>query len=513
MDNVNMNEIGYKSDEQDLFKKREADALAIADSISDGIYITDKNGVVTAINKAFTEITGIKAADIVGKNMQQVWNNVVLNSDPAFIEIKPEDKANAFDMFNNGKKKTLKTRKPCSIALLVLKEKKSISVLTTIDRMNKRVLITGTPFLDEDKNVVQVLTIIKDLTELFVLREKLEEVEKEKAKYLSEIKNLKKDIKERQLYKDLISKSSSMDRVIKLIENVSKTDATILITGETGVGKEVVARTIFKNSKRANGPYIRVNCAAIPENLLESELFGYEKGSFTGASQNGKLGLFEMANNGTILLDEIGEIPVKLQPKLLRVLQEREIKRIGGTSNIKIDVRVIAATNLNLEDEVKKGNFREDLYYRLNVIPIELPPLRERKEDISLLVYNFLGKFNKAYGKTKDFDITALEILENYSWPGNVRELENSIERLVVIGDEHLITRNTILSVLGQDKFYEASTETIDGTLKEAVDKFERNILEKTLKSCGSTYKAAKILGITQSTVVRKAKALGITEW
>ena len=304
-----------------------------------------------------------------------------------------------------------------------------------------------------------------------------------------------------------------MDKVIKLIENVSKTDATILITGETGVGKEVVARTIFKNSKRANGPYIRVNCAAIPENLLESELFGYEKGSFTGASQNGKLGLFEMANNGTILLDEIGEIPVKLQPKLLRVLQEREIKRIGGTSNIKIDVRVIAATNLNLEDEVKKGNFREDLYYRLNVIPIELPPLRERKEDISLLVYNFLGKFNKAYGKTKDFDITALEILENYSWPGNVRELENSIERLVVIGDEHLITRNTILSVLGQDKFYEASTETIDGTLKEAVDKFERNILEKTLKSCGSTYKAAKILGITQSTVVRKAKALGITEW
>ena len=281
-----------------MLKKREADALATADSISDGIYITDKNGVVTAINKAFTEITGIKAADIVGKNMQQVWNNVVLNSDPAFIEIKPEDKANAFDMFNNGKKKTLKTRKPCSIALLVLKEKKPISVLTTIDRMNKRVLITGTPFLDEDKNVVQVLTIIKDLTELFVLREKLEEVENEKAKYLSEIKNLKKDIKERQLYKDLISKSSSMDRVIKLIENVSKTDATILITGETGVGKEVVARTIFKNSKRANGPYIRVNCAAIPENLLESELFGYEKGSFTGASQNGKLGLFEMANNG-----------------------------------------------------------------------------------------------------------------------------------------------------------------------------------------------------------------------
>jgi transcriptional regulator with PAS, ATPase and Fis domain len=513
MDCIHCNGSGYKRDEYDVFKKREADALAIADSISDGIYITDKNGVVTAINKAYTEITGIKGSDIVGKHMKNVWNNMVFTSDPAFVEIEPEDKDRALDMFNSGKKKTLKNRKPCAIALMVLQEKKAISVLTTIDRTNRRVLMTGTPFFDKDGNVVQVLTIIKDLTELFVLREKLEDAEKEKVKYLSELKNLKKNIKENQLYKDLICKSSSMEKVIKLIEHVAKTDATILITGETGVGKEVVARTIYKNSKRANGPYIKVNCAAIPETLLESELFGYDKGAFTGAQQKEKLGLFEMANNGTILLDEIGEIPLKLQSKLLRVLQEREIKRIGGTSNIKVDVRVIAATNLNLEEEVRKGNFREDLFYRLNVIPIMLPPLRERKEDISLLVYNFLDKFNKMYGKNKDLDITAVEALESHSWPGNVRELENSIERLVVIGDESLITRNSIISILGKEKFDHEAMGTFSGTLKDAVDQFERNIMEKTLKKCGSTYKAAEVLGITQSTVVRKAKALGITEW
>jgi transcriptional regulator with PAS, ATPase and Fis domain len=503
----------YNREEHDLFKKREADALAIADSISDGIYITDKNGIVTAINKAYTEITGIKRSDIVGKHMKSVWNNMVFISEPAFVEIKPEDKERALDMFSNGKKMTLTNRKPCAIALMVLQEKKAISVLTTIDRTNRRVLMTGTPFFDNEGNVVQVLTIIKDLTELFVLREKLEDAEKEKVKYLSELKNLKKDIHQNQLYKDLISKSNSMDKVIKLIEHVAKTDATILITGETGVGKEVVARTIYKNSKRANGPYIKVNCAAIPETLLESELFGYEKGAFTGAQQKEKLGLFEMASCGTILLDEIGEIPLKLQSKLLRVLQEREIKRIGGTTNIKVDVRVIAATNLNLEEEVRKGNFREDLYYRLNVIPIILPPLRERKDDISLLAYNFLDKFNKMYGKNKDFDITAVESLESHNWPGNVRELENSIERLVVIGDEGLITRNSIISILGKEKFSDAAAGTFNGTLKDAVDQFERNIIEKALKKCGSTYKAAEVLGITQSTVVRKAKALGITEW
>ena len=399
------------------------------------------------------------------------------------------------------------------MGIIALQEKRPITVLTTIDRTNKRVLITGTPFLDSDGNVTQVLTIIKDLTELFVLREKLEEMENDKKRYLDEINNLKEGIKEKQNYNGLISKSRGMEKIIELIEYVAKTDVTILITGETGVGKEVVARSVFKNSKRYNKPYIKVNCAAIPETLLESELFGYEKGAFTGASNKEKLGLFELANNGTILLDEIGEIPINLQAKLLRVLQEKEIKRIGGIKTIKIDVRVIAATNQNLEEEVRKGRFREDLFYRLNVIPITIPPLRERKEDISLLAYTFLEKFNKLYNKNKDFDITAIEALESHDWPGNVRELENAIERLVVIGDKNFITRISIISILGIDKFKDINEVKIKGTLKEIVDNFEKTIIEKTLKECGTTYKAAEVLGITQSTVVRKAKALGITEW
>jgi transcriptional regulator with PAS, ATPase and Fis domain len=503
----------FRTDAYELFKKRESDAVAIADAISDGIYITDGKGVVTAVNKGYTEITGVKESDIVGKHMKDAWDNMLFISDPAFIEIEPENKSYALDMLSSGMKKNLKTRKPHPLALIVLEEKKSISVITTIDRTNRRVLMTGTPFFDEDGNVIQVLTIIKDLTELLSLREKLDDAEKEKKRYKSELKSLKKDIKVHDIYRDLISQSSAMEKIAKLIEYVAKTDATILVTGETGVGKEVVSRTIYKHSKRCTGPYIKVNCAAIPENLLESELFGYEKGSFTGALQKEKLGLFEMANNGTILLDEIGEIPIKLQSKLLRVLQEKEIKRIGGTTSIKVDVRVIAATNLNLEEEVKRGNFREDLYYRLNVIPIVIPPLRERKEDISLLVYNFIDKFNKLYGKTKDIDVTAIEVLESYDWPGNVRELENSIERLVVIGDENLITRDSVISVLGKDKFSYGNVENINGSLKDAVNQFERNIIEKALKKYGNTYKAAEVLGLTQSTVVRKAKALGITEW
>lgn len=497
----------YRRCQYDLVKNREADAIAIANSISDGIYIIDNKGVVTATNNAFMNITGINGDEIIGKKMKNIWNGLNFFSDPAFIEIEQQDEKYKLDLLKD--KSNLKIRKPKSVGIMVLEEKRDITVLTTIDRTNKRVLITGIPFFDNNRNVTQVLTIIKDLTELFVLREKLEETENDKKRYLDEINNLKEGIQQKQNYNGVISKSRKMEKVIELIKYVSKTDVTILVTGETGVGKEVIARSILINSKRYDKPYIKVNCAAIPETLLESELFGYEKGAFTGASNKEKLGLFEQANNGTILLDEIGEIPINLQAKLLRVLQEKEIKRVGGTKTIKIDVRVIAATNQNLEEEVNKGRFREDLFYRLNVIPIIIPPLRERKEDISLLAYNFLEKFNKLYNKNKEFDITGIEALESHVWPGNVRELENAIERLVVIGDKKYITRNNIIGILSKD----IDEVKIKGTLKETVDNFEKSIIERTLRECGTTYKAAEVLGITQSTVVRKAKALGITEW
>jgi transcriptional regulator with PAS, ATPase and Fis domain len=308
-------------------------------------------------------------------------------------------------------------------------------------------------------------------------------MERRNEKYLSELNYLRNKYKEDE---NIVGESANIKKLKELIGYISKTDTTVLITGETGCGKEVFAREVHKRSNRANLPYVKVNCAAIPENLIESELFGYEKGAFTGALNKNKLGMFEVANGGTILLDEIGEMPLNLQSKLLRVLQEKEIMRIGATKSIKLDVRVIAATNQDLP-----------------------PSLRERRDDISLLAYRFLEKFNIKYGKEKSFDNTAMQALEFYEWPGNVRELENVIERLVVVGDNSYITYEDITTVLGKDKI-EAGLINSKLTLKEAVDRLERELIENALRKYGSTYKAANVLGVTQPTVFRKAKALGV---
>jgi len=282
-----------------------------------------------------------------------------------------------------------------------------------------------------------------------------------------------------------------------------------LITGETGSGKEVFARQIHLEGSRKNMPYVKVNCAAIPDTLMESELFGYEKGAFTGAQNKDKLGMFEMANGGTILLDEIGEMPLNLQSKLLRVIQEKELIRVGGTKTIKLDVRIIASTNEKLNELIKAGKFREDLFYRLNVVPIKIPPLRERKDDIPILANNFLERLNIKYNKDKHFEDIALTTFQYHDWPGNVRELENAIERLVVINDNKYINSTEIANMVGMDKISMPGLES-DLPLKKAVDMLERELIENALRKHGSTYKAAKVLGVTQPTVFRKAKALGI---
>lgn len=233
--------------------------------------------------------------------------------------------------------------------------------------------------------------------------------------------------------------SSKIKRLLELMIRVAKIDSTVLITGESGVGKGIFASLIHHNSNRSKKPFMEINCGAIPENLMESELFGYEPGSFTGAKASGKAGIFEMCNNGTILLDEIGELPFNLQVKFLRVIQEQEIFRVGGTSPRKLNVRIIAATNKNLEEMVKNKLFRADLYYRLNVLPIHIPPIRERIEDTMPLANHFLEKFNREYKANKKLDINVLKILEKYQWPGNVRELKNLIERLVIISETEVI--------------------------------------------------------------------------
>ncbi|MEL7658502.1 MAG: sigma 54-interacting transcriptional regulator, partial [Bacillota bacterium] len=313
----------------------------------------------------------------------------------------------------------------------------------------------------------------------------------------------------------LVGRSKKIREIKELIPVIAKTDASILILGESGVGKEVLAKEIYLNSNRSEKPFLTINCSAIPENLLESEMFGYEKGAFTGAVAS-KPGLFELANGGTIFLDEIGTMPLSLQPKLLRVLQENEFMRVGGTKKISLDVRFISATNEKLIDMISGGKFRQDLYYRLNVIPVKLPPLRERKDDIRILSERFLDEFNKKYNKRKMFNESALAGLEMYDWPGNIRELRNAIERLVIIGEKDVICENQ-LTFLTQTKGNLPDSEhtyNIEDSvsLKDAVTKFEKALISDALKKHKTTYGAAKALRTSQSMIARKSKSLGINK-
>lgn len=311
-------------------------------------------------------------------------------------------------------------------------------------------------------------------------------------------------------YKNMVGKSQAFQEVMYFIERVSQTNVNVMITGESGTGKEMVAVAIHRNSPRKNGPFVPVNCAALPEQLLESELFGHEKGAFTGAYSR-KIGRFELADKGTIFLDEIGELPPSMQAKLLRVLQEKSFERVGGTKTITVDVRVIAATNRQLEKAIKDGQFREDLYYRLNVMPINLPPLRERREDIPLLVDHIMKKLRPTYG-AKRISPAVMELFHHYDWPGNIRELENVIERANIIsrGDvilpEHLPEEiRGVRSKSGRN----VSIELPDTGL--SLEEVEKQLLMQALeKSNGNQSKAAELLGVTRSTFIYRCQKHGI---
>ena len=322
-------------------------------------------------------------------------------------------------------------------------------------------------------------------------QDRIEEIERLKIQN----EQLKSALKEGFRPANLIGNSSKIKEIYKLIENVSPTNATVLIRGESGVGKELIAEAIHHNSLRAKKELIKVNCSALPESLVESELFGYEKGAFTGA-ETMKKGRFELAHKGTIFLDEIGDLPLTVQVKLLRVIQEREFERLGGTTTIKSDVRIIAATNRNLEDQIKKGTFREDLYYRINVFPIYVPSLRERINDIPLLVDHFIEKCN-TYNNTsiKRISSSALDMLMIYHWPGNIRELENGIERAAILSSDGVIRSNNLPPTLQTAK---SSDTELKGTLDAVIERVERQLIIDTLTNTkGNITKSADILGIT----------------
>ncbi|MCK4666367.1 sigma-54-dependent Fis family transcriptional regulator [Candidatus Dependentiae bacterium] len=323
---------------------------------------------------------------------------------------------------------------------------------------------------------------------------------------------LKEQQSERFNFNEIIGVSNAIKAVFELVKKVSQSKTSILIRGETGTGKELIARAIHFNSERKDKPFVRVNCAALAPGVLESELFGHEKGSFTGADYK-RIGRFELANEGTIFLDEIGDLPMGTQIKLLRIIQEREFERVGGNKTIKVDVRLIAATNQNLEERIKKRTFREDLFYRINVVPMFVPPLRDRKKDIPLLVKHFLKRFSREMGvEEKSLSDNAIKKLTDYGWKGNIRELENVIERIVVLSQDSFIDINDLPFELQANVMVDLS-KLENQTLPELIEEFEKGIISKLLvEENGKKLNVAKRLGIKSSTLYYKIEKLGLSD-
>jgi len=360
------------------------------------------------------------------------------------------------------------------------------------------------------EDTVRILSIISSLAAQAMYSHFVVENEKEKLKDLKQYYKMEWDSKVHN-FGDIIGESKKMKDVYRVVERIASSDVTILVRGETGTGKELVAAAIHKRSKRSDEPFVKLNCAAITDTLLESELFGHEKGAFTDAKETRK-GRFELADKGTLFLDEIGDISASAQVKLLRVLQEREFERVGGSKTIKVNVRLVAATNRNLEQMVKDGEFREDLYYRLNVIPIDLPPLRKRGDDIKLLVNFFLERSMKNHKKKVTITDDAMDKLMRYPWPGNVREMENTIERIVLMGDEDGISASDMLLLLPALKSQNLVDEYKAIPMEnKTLDELERDAVVKALKDCeGNQSRAAKMLGITVRQIGYKVKKYGL---
>ena len=433
--------------------------------LADDMMLSDAEGVILWVSENYEKNFGFAHGSIVGKS--------------------------AFDLEQDG------TFDPC-ITAEVLRQKKKITTTQTINRVHKNVMTVGIPLFDKGgalKYAVCFNTV--SMEQINVIQQNYRNLQNSLQQYTQEIAELRI----RATSTSIVVKSAAMQRLWTLIQNTANTKANILITGETGVGKSAIAKAIHNMSSRANGPFIEVNCAVLHENLIESELFGYEKGAFTGAASGGKIGKIELANHGTLFLDEIGELPHHIQSKLLQLIQEKTIERLSGTRRIELDFRLLVATNRNLEEEVQRGLFRSDLFYRLNVIRIHIPPLRQRPEDILPLAHQFLERFCGEYGKQLALSPRFVAFLEQYPWPGNVRQLENLMERLVITAQDPILDVTALpVEFTGGDTPLPAPT----GTLAERMDAFEGQIIRDSYRRCGTTVAVAKELGISQATAARK---------
>ncbi|RLQ93798.1 sigma-54 interaction domain-containing protein [Falsibacillus albus] len=388
---------------------------------------------------------------------------------------------------------------PLATPMVIEKKEKVTFIQMTKD--DRKLLVTAIPIFDDDGELTRIVSYSHDVTELIEMKQYLETMEDEMARTKKELESLK----EKQVYGEgIIAYSEKMRKVMKLSEQVADVDVNILIQGETGVGKSHLARYIHSKSSRSKGPFIEVNCGSIPDALFESEFFGYESGAFTGADRNGKKGMVELAEGGTLFLDETGELSSANQVKVLKLIQEKQFYRVGGRQLKKVNFRLIAATNRDLDTEIEQGNFRRDLYFRLNVVPIALPPLRERQEDILPLLDHFLERFNQKYGFNKSFDAGVKYKLLSHPWKGNVRELANLVERLTVTSSERVITIEMLPS---SNQYNFGGGET----LQEVLENVERAALLEAFRHFKTTTGVAKALGISQPTAVRKLKKYHIT--
>lgn len=446
----------------------------LCESFHDGICITDRQGIIQLINTKHAEITGVPRGKMLGQDIHSLVKEGIFD-----VVLNPE---------------VVQSRQPV------------MRVQTT--EQGRKLVLEGKPVLDENGMVAYVITFIRDVTTLSELREQLNS-QKELLEAFQQMNNAASNT---VVQYPRVVNSQTMRRLYGEMAIIAETDATVLLLGETGVGKDVVARRLHATSPRADKAFIKVDCGSIPENLIETELFGYAAGSFSGASKNGKAGLIEAANEGTLFLDEIGELPMSMQSRLLRVLQDWEVMRVGSTTSRRVDVRIIAATNKDLEKEVQKGRFRSDLYYRLKVTVLKIPPLNQRKADILPLAHSFLSYYNNKYRKQVSLAAEAEQGLLAYAWPGNVRELENCIQGLVVTCKREVIAASDLpisLPPSRQGAAQDISALQLDGrSLKDIMSELQDVVIKAGVQRYGSLSEAAKNFQVDRSTLFRKVKAI-----
>lgn len=458
VDSITLRDTFYKQTEELSIQLR-----GIIDQLHEGVCIVDDQGIVLFWNKSAEKIYKVNGEELLGKRLKDYFPTAMLD--------------------------------------IVLRDKKPVENVYHSPRENTYIAISAKPIW-YNGHLVGAVSSERDITEITQLSMKLDEAN-ERVQFLET--EYKKITEDQYQMGTIVGKSKKLTDAIILAQRVSKENVNVLITGESGTGKEVFAREIHHNSGR-KGDFIAINCSAIPSNLLESELFGYEGGAFTGALSKGKKGKFLLANKGTIFLDEIGEMPLEMQAKLLRVLQDGEVQPVGGEKSIKTDARIIAATNQNLEKMMEKGLFREDLYYRLKVVSIHLPPLRERRADIPILAYSFLKEYSKIHNKPiLNIPTEILKILTDYEWKGNIRELKNTIERLVVLSNGKNVTMEMLPDNMINNSINNNNEEPQEYELVKVLERTEKNIIKEVMKlTKGNKKSAAEILNIPRSTLYYK---------